>query len=79
MLISLYIFYFHRYHINTAKSILDTILNMQPKEGLQLGGETRETIVARIANDMLNKLPGDYVDHEVSSIIEKISIIKRKN
>ncbi|RXG56887.1 hypothetical protein Avbf_08194 [Armadillidium vulgare] len=54
------------YQINTARSIFDTILSMQPKEGAQMGGETRETIVGRQAKDMLNKLPPDYIPHEVN-------------
>ena len=54
-----------RYQITTAKNILDTILSMQPKEGGQRGGETREFAVSRMANDMLSKLPPDYIQHEV--------------
>ena len=44
---------------------MDTILSMQPKEGGQRGGETRESMVSRLAGDMLNKLPSDYIPHEV--------------
>lgn len=54
-----------RYQINTAKNILDTILSMQPKEGGQQGGETREAVVLNLAQDMLEKLPPDYIQHEV--------------
>ena len=56
---------FHSYQINTAKGILDTILNIQPKEGSSMGGETREAVVNRLCQDMLNKLPADYVGFEV--------------
>ncbi len=46
------------YQINTAKSILDQILAVQPKEsGTTSKGETREAVVAKIAEDMLRKLP----------------------
>lgn len=62
-----------RYQINTAKSILDTILSMQPKEGGQRGGETREAVVSHLANDMLGKLPPDYIQHEVMSLTASLS------
>ncbi|KAK7078521.1 Dynein heavy chain 8, axonemal, partial [Halocaridina rubra] len=56
---------FIRYQINTAKGILETILQMQPKEGGgQGGGETREAVVSRLAHDMLAKLPHEYNQHE---------------
>lgn len=45
--------------------ILDTILNVQPKEGGGGGGETRESIVYQLAEDMLRKLPPNYVAFEV--------------
>ena len=42
------------YQINTAKGILDEILNIQPKEsGGGKPGETREAIVYKLADDML--------------------------
>ena len=54
------------YQSNTAKDVLDTILNIQPKDSSAGGGETRESIVRKQANDMLSKLPADYLPHEVS-------------
>ena len=57
------------YQINTAKGILDQILSVQPKEGGNIAkGETREVVVAKIAEDMLRKLPRDYVPHEVKGL-----------
>ena len=48
-----------------AKEVLETIMNVQPKDAGGGGGETRETVVYRQADDMLGKLPPDYAPHEV--------------
>lgn len=56
-----------RYQINTAKGILDTILSVQPKEGGVQGGESRESVVYKLAEDMLQKLPKPYNNYEVKS------------
>lgn len=48
-----------------AKEVLDTIVNIQPKDSSTGTGETRENMVYHIADDMLNKLPPDYIPHEV--------------
>ena len=53
------------YQSNTAKACLDTILEIQPKDSSAGGGETRESIVRRQAGEMLEKLPADYLPHEV--------------
>lgn len=45
--------------------MLSTIVNIQPKDSSGGGGETRESIVYRLADDMLEKLPEDYVAHQV--------------
>ena len=58
-----------RYQGKTAKELLDTILNIQPKDSSGGGGETRESVVSRQAAEMLEKLPPDYIPHEVSSAI----------
>jgi len=54
------------HQINTAKGILDTILSVQPKQGGSQGGETRESVVYHLADDMLKKLPKQYKDFEVN-------------
>merc|ERR1719195_1397743 len=61
------------YQINTAKSILDTILSVQPKESSGgKAGETREAVVAKIAEDMMRKLPRDYIPHEVKEALVRL-------
>ena len=56
------------YQSNTAKDVLDTIMSIQPKDSGGGSGETRESVVTRQADDMLEKLPNDYIPHEVSMI-----------
>lgn len=48
-----------------ATSVLETIMSIQPKDSGGGSGETRESVVYRLANDMLGKLPPDYIPHEV--------------
>ena len=45
--------------------MLGVIVSIQPKDSSGSGGETREAAVYSLANDMLAKLPPDYVPHEV--------------
>ena len=58
-----------RYQSNMAKEVLDTIMTIQPKDSSGGTGETRESIVYKIAQDMLDKLPPDYIPHEVCSVV----------
>jgi dynein heavy chain len=53
------------YQTNMANEMLATIVSIQPKDSGGSGGETRESVVYRLADDMLSKLPADYVPHEV--------------
>ncbi|KAM4587304.1 dynein axonemal heavy chain 8-like [Odontesthes bonariensis] len=53
------------YQTNTSAEVLDTITNIQPKESGGGSGETRESIVHKMAEDMLDKLPANYIPHEV--------------
>ncbi|KAL3320549.1 Dynein heavy chain 8, axonemal [Cichlidogyrus casuarinus] len=54
------------YQTNNANAMLTTIVNIQPKDSAGGGGETREDVVYRLADDMLSKLPSDYNPFEVS-------------
>ena len=68
-----------RYQSNTAKEVLDTVLQIQPKDSGGGGGETRETVVYRQADDMLSKLPPDYVPHEVKDRLKKMGNLQPLN
>nr|XP_055038161.1 dynein axonemal heavy chain 5 isoform X2 [Misgurnus anguillicaudatus] len=60
------------YQTNMANETLSTIVNIQPKDSGGGGGETREASVQRMANEMLEKLPADYVPHEVKHNLQKM-------
>lgn len=62
-----------------AKNILETIMNIQPKDSSSAGGETRESVVFRLADDMLSKLPTDYVPHEVKARLQKMGAMSSMN
>lgn len=59
------------FNANKAREVLGTILDVQPKDSGGSGGETREDAVLRIANDLLSKLPVDYVKVQVRGQIKK--------
>ncbi|VEN47384.1 unnamed protein product, partial [Callosobruchus maculatus] len=67
------------YQINSAKAILDTILNVQPKEGGGGGGETRESVVHCLAEDMLEKLPEPYNNFEVREALQRMGPLQPMN
>ncbi|XP_056016925.1 dynein axonemal heavy chain 5-like isoform X3 [Ostrea edulis] len=68
------------YQSKSAKTVLDTILEIQPKDSSAGGsGETRESIVYRICDDMLEKLPNDYVPFEVRARLEKMGRLQPMN
>ena len=72
-------FMLFRYQSSTAKICLDTILDIQPKDSSGGGGETRETIVKRQAGEMLEKLPADYLPHEVRAKLQKMGALAPMN
>nr|XP_046263890.1 dynein axonemal heavy chain 8-like isoform X2 [Scatophagus argus] len=67
------------YQTNTSAEVLDTITNIQPKESGGGSGETRESIVYNMAEDMLEKLPPDYVPHEVQARLLKMGVLNPLN
>lgn len=57
------------YQTNLANETLNTIVSIQPKDSSTGGGETREAVVQRLADEMLEKLPPDYNPHEVYALL----------
>ena len=53
------------FQTNVANSSLSTIVSIQPKESSGGVGETRESVVWKMADEMLEKLPDDFLPHEV--------------
>ena len=69
----------HSYQSNTANTSLDTILSIQPKDSSSGGGETRESVVYKQAAEMLEKLPPNYIPHEVKARLQKMGAIAPMN
>ncbi|XP_027519567.1 dynein heavy chain 5, axonemal isoform X1 [Corapipo altera] len=67
------------YQSKVSKDVLDIILSIQPKDSSDGGGETREAVVARLADDMLEKLPADYVPYEVKEKLKNMGPFQPMN
>ncbi|XP_075210479.1 dynein heavy chain 8, axonemal kl-3 [Lycorma delicatula] len=67
------------YQSNTTKTLLDTIISIQPKESSGGGGETREAAVTRQSTEMLSKLPKDYDPFEVKERLKIMGILSSMN
>ncbi|KAK2518351.1 dynein heavy chain 5 [Columba guinea] len=67
------------YQTNLANETLRTIVSIQPKDSSAGGGETRETVVHRLADEMLEKLPPDYNPHEVKAQLQKMGAVQPMN
>ena len=67
------------YQTVTSQEILSTILTIQPKDSSSSGGETREATVYRLCDDMLDKLPSDYVPFEVRARLQKMGPLQPMN
>ncbi|VDN09098.1 unnamed protein product [Dibothriocephalus latus] len=64
------------YQTNNSASMLQTIINIQPKDSSGGGTETRESVVYRLAKEMESKLPPDYNPFEVKDRLEKMDYLK---
>ncbi|GIY75410.1 uncharacterized protein CEXT_268741 [Caerostris extrusa] len=53
------------YQINTANEILDALIRVPPQDSSKSGVETKESVVNKMAAEMLEKLPAEYVHHEM--------------
>ncbi|KAJ7420669.1 dynein heavy chain 5, axonemal-like protein [Willisornis vidua] len=67
------------YQTNLANETLSTIVSIQPKDSSSGGGETREAVVQRLADEMLEKLPPDYNPHQVKAQLQKMGAIQPMN
>lgn len=54
-------------------------MSVQPKEGGGGGGETRESIVYQLAEDMLRKLPPNYNGFEVKEALNRMGALLPMN
>nr|CAH7731314.1 unnamed protein product [Callosobruchus chinensis] len=64
------------YQTNTTVAMFDQMLAIQPKESGGGSGESRESVVSRMAKDMLLKLPNNYDPFEVK---ERLRIMNHLN
>jgi len=55
-----------------SNRMLEDILSIQPKDSGTGSGETREDTVKRISNDLLSKLPEDFIKHKAKAAIVKL-------
>lgn len=62
-----------------SPDILDTILSVQPKEGGAGSGETRESVVYNLADEMLRKLPQQYNAFEVKENLQRMGALLPMN
>uniref|UniRef100_UPI00358ECCF5 dynein axonemal heavy chain 8 n=1 Tax=Myxine glutinosa TaxID=7769 RepID=UPI00358ECCF5 len=60
------------YQSNTASEMLNTIMNIQPKDSGGGDGESRESQVYNQAHTMLEKLPPSYIPHQVKARLQKM-------
>ncbi|XP_043563465.1 dynein axonemal heavy chain 5-like [Chiloscyllium plagiosum] len=67
------------YQRKLAQDVLDTILSIQPKDSSTGVGETRESVVVHLADDMLMKLPPDYITYKVKERLAQMGIFQPMN
>lgn len=67
------------YQSTMAREVLGTIVDIQPKDSSAGAGESRETVVQRMCNEFLEKLPADFVAHEVKARLKKMGAVNPMN
>ncbi|KAL9651368.1 hypothetical protein ABK040_001318 [Willaertia magna] len=67
------------YKTDESKSVLSTILYIQPKESSDSSGETREDAVLKKADDFLKTLPNDFIRDQVDQNIKRLNSINRNS
>jgi hypothetical protein len=60
------------FRTSQTSDVLNTVLDIQPKEGGGGGGETREDVVLRMVDDLQKKLPPDYRADDVAAGIKAL-------
>jgi dynein heavy chain len=60
------------FRTSQTKAVLDTILDIQPKEGGGGGGLTREEIVLKMVEDLQSKMPPDYRNDDVVAGVKSL-------
>ncbi|KPP75577.1 dynein heavy chain 5, axonemal-like [Scleropages formosus] len=71
--------FYKGYSIPKCTSVEQYLQYIQPKDSSSGGGETRESIVGRLADDMLEKLPPNYVPFEVKERLKKMGSLQPMN
>ncbi|VDQ11346.1 unnamed protein product [Trichobilharzia regenti] len=54
-------------------------MNVQPKDANTGASETREDVVRRMAMDLLDKLPPDYIQFEVNECLNQMGALQPMN
>jgi len=60
------------FRASATRQTLDTVLDIQPKEGGGGGGLSREEIVLKIVDDLAGKMPPDYRGDDVAAGIKSL-------
>eukprot|EP00052_Salpingoeca_macrocollata_P029607 m.302067 g.302067 ORF g.302067 m.302067 type:complete len:4524 (+) comp22998_c0_seq7:51-13622(+) len=67
------------YQSAMARDTLGTIVDIQPKDSSAGAGESRESVVQRMCNEFLEKMPADFVPHEVRARLKKMGAVNSMN
>ncbi|GFY45418.1 dynein heavy chain 8, axonemal, partial [Trichonephila inaurata madagascariensis] len=67
------------YQINTANEILDALISVPPQDSSKSGVETKESVVNKMAVEMLEKLPTEYILHEVRRALQEMGPLEPIN